>query len=200
MIIFTGTGRSGTGWLAQCFYANHEYRAREFVKQMWPNMAYDWSSPDRRIGAMRWLLSGVDQKTFKDSCNLYVHFLDAVHIVFPAARIVVCERNKDDYVKSAVMRGWHKYHGYHCEPGKSDPAYAAWGGMTPEERCGWQWTFRLAKARERLQTVPEHLVLWCKLEDISQDLSPVEQFLGIEADNTWRNRRYLRGRAIHAHQ
>lgn len=198
MIIFTGTGRSGTGWLAQCFSAQHEFRARQFVKVQWPEMEYDWSDPQRRIAAMRWLLAGVDIKSFGDSCNLYVHFLDALYTIDPTVKIVVCERNREDYVKSAVNRGWHNYKGYHCAPAPSDAISASWASMGPQERCGWQWSFRLNKARERLATVPPESYLWCHLEDITQDLLPVEQFLGMPANDEWRNKHYVRGRSIYA--
>jgi len=36
MVIFTGTGRSGTKWLASCFGAYHGFYNKEFIREKWP--------------------------------------------------------------------------------------------------------------------------------------------------------------------
>ena len=196
MIIFTGTGRSGTGLYAKLFGAHHEYNI-QFLTQYFE---YKSSGGDpfgefqSRKNIIKKHLKDVDTKTFRDSSNPYVHFLDALHDIDNDIRIVFGVRDGRDFVVSGITRGYHnekKYQLFSMIPIKEDPCYDMWPKMTPMERCAWMWSFRNQKALDRLATVPEPNKFIVKLEDINNIdvLTSLEDFVGFKS-----KRRFLKKR------
>lgn len=179
MVIFTGTGRSGTKWLAACFDAYHEFCTKEFIIEKWPGLKNSWENYDERLEAMKWHLRYVDLKKFRDSSNIYIHFLDVLSVIDPDIRIVLCIRNEDDFIRSALNKGWHtdRYTGYHCRP------IAGWGNLNDTQKMQWLYKFKLDIAKKRLNNVPSKNKFICNLEKISVDIKPVEKFLGITANS-----------------
>ena len=209
MIIFTGTGRSGTRYYSKVFETHQEFRAEELVGQFkaLPH-AYApptdlLADPQLRLQIMRRHLSGVDLATFRDSSNLYVHFLDALLALDPGVKIVLGVRDGRDFARSAITRGWHlpdayrrksrhvrafmrqiadlvgyelpgRYWGFWVRPAKDDPWFPVWGKLSAIERAAWLWQWRNEKALERLAAVPRTSWTIVRLEDVMGDGPPPE--------------------------
>ena len=203
MIIFTGTGRSGTGLYEKLFNTYHEYNVSFITKYF----TYPPSIPDpfvdfeRRKRIMMAHLKDVDIDSFRDSSNPYIHFLDALYVLDKNIRIVLGVRDGRDFVTSAITRGYHdenKYRLFSMIPTEGDPYYEKWAQMTPLKRCAWMWVYRNQKALDRWETVPEknkHLV---RLEDIGNMdvLEELEEFLGLKAERKWLNRKVNANRGL----
>ncbi len=113
MIVFTGSGRSGTGLYSKIFNAHHEYNVRGLVGQLralpgYYNAPSDLLADIRlRRAMMQTHLKGVDLAAFRDSSNPYVHFLDVMHEIDPNVRIVLGVRDGRDFARSGITRGYH---------------------------------------------------------------------------------------------
>lgn len=112
MIVFTGSGRSGTGLYSKIFNAHHEYNVRGLVGQLkalpgYYNAPSDLLADIRlRRAMMKTHLAGVDLATFRDSSNPYVHFLDVMYEIAPSVRIVLGVRDGRDFTRSGITRGY----------------------------------------------------------------------------------------------
>ena len=108
MIVFTGSGRSGTGLYSKIFNAHHEYNVRGLVGQLralpgYYNAPSDLLADIRlRRAMMQTHLKGVDLAAFRDSSNPYVHFLDVMHEIDPNIRIVLGVRDGRDFARSGI--------------------------------------------------------------------------------------------------
>lgn len=113
MILFTGSGRSGTGLYSKLFATHHEYQVSRLARII--RELPDFYSPPHdlladastRLCIMRRHLDGVDLRTFRDSSNPYVHLLDAAFAMDPDVRIVLGTRDGRDFVRSGITRGYH---------------------------------------------------------------------------------------------
>lgn len=205
MIIFTGSGRSGTGLYAKLFDAHHEYRVEELIRRHFPSPllpmpADPFADFAVRLRIMQDHLRGVDLKAFRDSSNPYVSFLDALYAIDPDVKIVLGLRDGRDFAVSGITRGYHlggKYTGYSMTPELDDPYCPYWSLMTPIEKMAWWWTYRHRRAIERLATVPRANILVVRLEDFGGDtdlsrrtIEALEAFLGIPAHRQWLTQKY----------
>jgi len=188
VIIFTGTGRSGTGLYAKLFDAHHEYNVRFLTEYFHgqPCPTDPFADFDLRLSLMSAHLSRVDFATFRDSSNPYVHFLDALYALDPDVRIVLGVRDGRDFVASGVTRGYHdpdKYPLFSMIPTQDDPYYDKWPAMSPLERCAWMWTYRNQKALDRFSSVPTAHKRIVRLEDLRHrpTLKALETFAGVRA-------------------
>jgi hypothetical protein len=185
MLIITGTGRSGTATLARLFGGHHEFRVGYLLDKYF-SKADPHSDPfptmGRRIEAMLDLHQGVDLQTFVDSSNLYIHFIDAIAVLNPPAKFILCVRNGKDFVRSAFSRKWHEMRSFGAVPQSSDPYFVKWKRMTPLQRNAWIWTYRNKKALQGLSTIPERRKLIVRIEDIgkARTLDMLEEFAGIK--------------------
>lgn len=196
MIIFTGTGRSGTALYAKLFNAHHEYNVKYLTQYFKLNNFtkdpfYDF---DTRVKLMKEHLMDIDKSKFRDSSNPYVHFLDALYFLDSDIKIVLGVRDGRDFVVSGITRGYHdeeKYPLFSMLPTKDNPYYEKWADMTPLERCAWMWTYRNQKALDRLANVPEDNKCIVKLEELQNDLelSKLEEFLDIKAKKKYIKRK-----------
>jgi len=50
---------------------------------------------------------GIDRRTFVDSSNLYIYFIDALYLLNPDAKLSSRAQRKD-FVRSAFSRRWHE--------------------------------------------------------------------------------------------
>lgn len=192
MIIFTGTGRSGTALYSKLFNTLHEYNVsylRQYFKYS-PDESDPFADFETRIRIMKEHLKDVNIESFRDSSNPYIHFLDALYAIDNDVRIVLGIRDGRDFVISGITRGYHderKYPLFSMMPTLGDPYYEKWHKMTPIERCAWIWVYRNQKALERWKDIPmknKHIV---KLEDIGDrdTLDKLEEFLGVKAKRKW---------------
>ena len=192
MLIITGTGRCGTMWLAKCFHAHHEYHAAK-MERVWPKFKIQGSETfndyPKRLQFMKTHLSDVgNQMDFKDSSNLYVHFLDALYEIEPTLKVILIVRDFEPFERSALKRMWHTYLGYHRCP------VDGWGKMDAHQRMRWVYDFRINKAKERMAVLPENQRIICRLEDVARDITPLEEFVGVKANKEWTGRVANRGR------
>lgn len=127
------------------------------------------------------LHQGIDRRTFIDSSNLYIYFIDALYALDPSTRIIFLVRNGKDFVRSALSRRWHEQNIFGTRPLRDDPYYGKWPSMTPLQKNAWIWVFRNARALEGLKTVHESRKLIVKIEDMREPetLDRIEAFAGI---------------------
>ena len=199
MIIFTGTGRSGIEFYSRLFDTNHQYNVKELARHFPPtNITLDtapFKDLSTRVKIMRDHLKGVDIKTFRDSSNPYVSFLDALYEIDNNIKIVLGVRDGRAFVRSGITRGYHnenKYSGYSKTPCRDDPYFPLWTNMTPVERMAWMWNFRNSKALECLEHVPKENWMIVRLEDLTANeekskywIEMLEDFLCLKASRGW---------------
>ncbi len=200
MLIFTGTGRSGTGLYAKLFNGYHEYKNesyRPMLARYVPDIDHPKSDPfansEIRLRFVQELLQGVDLNTFCDSSNLYIHFLDALYALDPNVRIVLGVRDGRDFARSGITRGYHdpqRYNGWAMEPNADDPYFNRWKQMHPVEKMAWLWTSRNQKALDRLTLIPKENWMTIRLEDLTGEnsgtyLAQLEEFTGRKAVRSW---------------
>ncbi len=184
MLIITGTGRSGTGTLARLFGGHHEFRVGYLIEKYFSKAdphSDPFSTIEKRMEAVLDLHQGIDPQTFVDSSNLYIHFVDAVHLLNPSARFILCVRNGKDFVRSALSRRWHEMRSFGAIPQRDDPFFDGWETMGPLQKNAWIWVYRNKKALQGLSRVPEDRKLIIRIEDIgkAETLDGLEKFAGI---------------------
>ena len=183
MLIITGTGRSGTGTMAKLLGGHHEFRV-QYILDKYFLRAEPHSDPfdtiESRIKAMLDLHQGIDRKTFVDSSNLYIYFIDALYLLNPEIKIILLVRNGQDFVRSALSRGWHEHKAFGTVPMQNDPYFSKWDSLTPIQKNAWIWQYRNRKALEGLNVVPSTQKLVLRIEDIhkQETLSMLETFTG----------------------
>jgi hypothetical protein len=128
------------------------------------------------------LHQGVDRRSFVDSSNLYIHFLDAAYLLNPSAKFVLSVRNGKDFVRSAFSRGWHNIGSFGTVPLREDPCFSLWEAMSPLQRNAWIWSFRNRKALEGFGILPEGQKLIVRIEEVHRPevLDRIEHFTGIK--------------------
>lgn len=184
MLIITGTGRSGTAAMAKVFGGNHEYRAAYLLEKYFsgPDPHVDpFATIEQRITAVLDLHQGIDENSFVDSSNLYIHLIDAITILNPSARFVLAVRDGRDFVRSAYSRKWHERLSFGMVPPYGDPLLPKWAELTPLQKNAWIWNYRNLTALNSLKAVPGKQKLIMKIEDLgtSDCLDRLEAFSGI---------------------
>ncbi len=126
------------------------------------------------------LHQGIDRRTFIDSSNLYIYFIDALCALDTSTRVILLVRNGKDFVRSALSRRWHEQNIFGTFPLRDDPYYEKWPSMTPIQKNAWIWVFRNMRALEGLKTVHESRKLIVKVEDMRdpKTLDRIEAFAG----------------------
>jgi hypothetical protein len=185
MLIITGTGRSGTETLARLFGGHHEFRVGYLLDKYFSKAdPHSDSFPTMRekVEAMLDLHQGIDRQTFVDSSNLYIHFIDAVSVLNPSVKFILCVRNGKDFVRSAFSRKWHELGSFGAVPRNNDPYFKKWKRMNPLQRNAWIWVYRNMKALHGLSTIPESRKLIVRIEDINRTgtLDALEEFAGMK--------------------
>ena len=183
MLIITGTGRSGTGTMAELLDGHHEFRVN-YILDKYFLRADPHSDPfdtlDKRTRVILDLHQGIDRETFIDSSNLYIYFIDALYLLNPDTKFIFVVRNGKDFVRSALSRSWHEHNVLGTVPQRSDPYFEKWVSMTPLQKNAWIWQYRNSKALEGLRVVPEKQKLVIKIEDLGKQetLDELELFTG----------------------
>ncbi len=184
MLIITGTGRCGTATLARIFGGHHEFRVRYILDKYF--LGADPSSDpfdtiEKRLGVMLDLHQGIDRRTFVDSSNLYIHFIDAIYMLDRSVKFILSVRNGRDFVRSAFSRGWHEQNIFGTVPLRDDAYYERWPSLTPIQKNAWIWVSRNRKALEGLQNIPPGQKLIVRIEDIRKEntLDMFSTFAGI---------------------
>lgn len=185
MLIIMGTGRSGTATLARMVGGHHEYRVQYLLDKYFSKTTPyldPFDTLGKRIVAMLDLFQGIETGDFKDSSNLYIHFIDAVYILYPSARFILSVRNGKDFARSTFSRRWHERTVFGNVPLRDDPYFGRWDAMSPLQKNAWLWTCRNSKALEGLKAVPDEQKLIVRIEDLAREdiLTSIEKFTGTE--------------------
>ncbi|MDA8240266.1 MAG: hypothetical protein M0Z67_07835 [Nitrospiraceae bacterium] len=185
MLIITGTGRCGTATLARIFGGHHEFRGGYILDKYF--LGADPSSDpfdtiEKRLAVMLDLHQGIDRRTFVDSSNLYIHFIDALYMLDPSVKFALSVRNGRDFVRSAFSRRWHEQNIFGTVPLRDDAYYERWPSLPPIQKNAWIWVSRNSKALDGLKGVPEGSKIIVKIEDIGKEetLRKLESYSGIE--------------------
>jgi hypothetical protein len=183
VLIITGTGRSGTASMAKVFGGSHEFRVNYILDKYF--LSADPSSdpfdtPEKRLKVILDLHQGIDGKTFVDSSNLYIHFIDALYLLNPEIKIIHTVRNGKDFVRSAYSRRWHEQNTFGAVPLRTDRYYGQWSSFSPIEKNAWIWTWRNRKALEGLRLLPAKQKFILRIEDMQkkETLDLLELFAG----------------------
>jgi hypothetical protein len=195
MLIITGTGRCGTGMLSKLFGGFHEYEARYLLDHYFhchnPSLPL-FHSLEAKIEAIQKAHGKIESTRFVNASNLYIHFLDAIHALYPEAKVILIIRNGKDFARSAISRQWHTYREFGIVPLIDDPYYEQWESMNPFQKAAWIWTYRNRLALNCLASIPHDRQCIVRLEDCSNDetLERLETFAEINiTDKNWAKRR-----------
>ena len=82
-----------------------------------------FESIEMRTRVMLDLHQGTDRKTFVDSSNLYIYFIDALYLLDPEIKILLTVRNGQDFVRSALSRRWHEHNAFGTVPLRNDRCF-----------------------------------------------------------------------------
>jgi len=183
VLIITGTGRSGTGTMAKLLGGYHEFRVNYILDKYFLRTdphSDPFDSIEMRTRVMLDLHQGTDRKTFVDSSNLYIYFIDALYLLDPEIKILLTVRNGQDFVRSALSRRWHEHNAFGTVPLRNDRYFPKWDSLTPIQKNAWAWQYRNRKALEGLSAVPAKQKLVLRIEDIhkQETLSMLEAFTG----------------------
>jgi hypothetical protein len=123
---------------------------------------------------------GNRRRTFVDSSNLYIYFIDALHLLNPDAKFILTVRNGKDFVRSAFSRRWHEQNAFGTVPPVNDRYFKQWDSLTPIQKNAWIWDYRNRKALEGLKLIPREQKLVLRIEDIDKQdtLDRLESFTG----------------------
>jgi len=183
MLIITGTGRSGTATMAKLLGGFHEFRVNYILdKYFLPPAPHSdpFGSVEKRLMVLLDLHQGIDRRTFVDSSNLYIYFIDALYLLNPDAKFILTVRNGKDFVRSAFSRRWHEQYVFGTVPPDNDRYFKQWGSLTPIQKNAWIWDYRNRKALEGLKVIPDGQKLVLRIEDIflQETLRRLESFTG----------------------
>ena len=157
--------------MAKLLGGHHEFRVH-YVLDKYFLRADPHSDPfdtvEKRIRVMLDLHQGIDRKTFVDSSNLYIYFIDALYLLNPEIKIVLTVRNGQDFVRSAFSRRWHERNLFGTVPLSNDPYFSKWDSLTPIQKNAWIWQYRNRKALEGLSALPATQKLVLRIEDIQK--------------------------------
>lgn len=185
MLIITGTGRSGTATLATLLGGHHEFRVNYILEKYFlkedPH-ADLFGTIEKRISVIMDLHQGVDEKSFVDSSNLYIYFIDAIHILNPSARFILAVRDGRDFVRSSFSRKWHESKTFGTVPLYGDAYFEKWNEMTPIQKNAWIWTYRNKQALQGLGPLPAGQKLTIRIEDLANPgkIDLIENFTGLK--------------------
>lgn len=181
--------------MAKLFGGYHEFRVN-YILDKYFQRADPHSDPfdtvEKRIMVMLDLHQGIDRKTFVDSSNLYIYFIDALFLLNPEIKIILAVRNGKDFVRSAFSRQWHEQNAFGTVPLKNDRYFKEWDSLTPIQKNAWIWQHRNNKALEGLKAVPEDRKRILRIEDVhkKETLDMLEVFTGKILDRDLAEIRY----------
>jgi len=181
--------------MARLLGGNHEFRV-SYILEKYFSDTDPYSDPfdtiEKRISVVLDLLQGVESEAFIDSSNLYIHFMDAVHVLYPSAKFILTVRNGRDFVRSAFSRRWHEKVMFGTVPQKNDPYFDKWDLMTPLQKNAWIWSYRNKKAIEGLKVIPEKQKFILRIEDITKTevQNSLQAFSGIKINRSTAEKKY----------
>jgi hypothetical protein len=161
----------------------HEFRVNYILDKYFLRAAPHsdpFDTVEKRLMVMLDLHQGIDRRTFVDSSNLYIYFIDALSLLNPEAKFILTVRNGKDFVRSAFSRRWHEHIAFGTVPQDNDRYFEEWDSLTPIQKNAWIWDYRNRKALEGLKLIPREKKLVLRIEDIDKQdtLDRLESFTG----------------------
>lgn len=169
--------------MAKLLGGKHEFRVHYILDKYFlradPN-SDPFDTVEKRIRVILDLHQGIDSKTFVDSSNLYIYFIDALYLLNPEIKIILMVRNGQDFVRSALSRRWHEHNAFGTAPLRNDRYFSKWDSLTPIQKNAWIWEYRNRKALDGLSTLPAKQRLVLRIEDVhkQETLCMLEAFTG----------------------
>lgn len=183
MKIALGTGRCGTKTLAELFGMHHERKIEDFVTPWQLEHQHQYEAipwPDK-AGLLAARFAEIDVARYRESNNLYIHFVRELHAMDPDIRIVLLVRDLFDFIRSAYSRGWHTRGVFGHRPAPDDPAWGRWPFWSPVVQCAWIWQWRNTVALDALEDIPRDRWMLVNAHDIYARASDIAAFYGIAA-------------------
>ncbi|WP_164510867.1 sulfotransferase [Nonlabens xiamenensis] len=190
-VFVLNTGRSGSAFIQRIFKNYSEIDAHH---EAFPNLFllsdYALFNQDKhetlqmifesaRIELM--LQSSIQNKIYLESNQCLVFYIHQIKSLFPKAKFVHLTRHPGDFIRSAIMKGWHRNDTV-WEMGRiKNPDRSVWESYSQIEKLAWVWNATHDFIEEfKKDHLPCFLTL--KLEDLTKDLTVLKslfQFIGI---------------------
>jgi len=186
MIIATGTGRCGTKTMAELFDMHHEWKIRDLIHPWYwqpGNQGDPW--PDR-LATMMQHLSGQDLKIWRESNNVYIHFIpqlsEMADLSGASFRLVWLIRDPREFCRSAIARKWHTRGIWSMCPDRGRPSAAKWEGWSDMQRTAWIWSWRNNLVRKAVRSIPDESWMMVRTQDIYPRAEEIARLYGIDPD------------------
>lgn len=174
-VFFLNTGRSGSGFLENVFSYIEPIRAyhEAFPNLMFfPNYAFhnqhEHTVLQKVFEASRielMLEAFIHGKLYVETNHCLVFFVRQISFLFPKARFIHVLRHPGEFVRSAIMKGWHKNNSIWENHRIRMNDEVVWQQMSQTERLAWTWANTHAFI-ENFKVSTQHDVLTIKLEDL----------------------------------
>ncbi|MCP4052089.1 MAG: sulfotransferase [Mesoflavibacter sp.] len=191
-VFVLNTGRSGSAFIQTIF--NHFDRVDSYHEAS-PNLFllsnYAFSNQENEevltkiFEASRLeliLKSSVNQKIYLESNQCLVFYINQIFKIFPKARFVHLTRHPGDFVRSAIMKGWHKNDSV-WEMGRiKSEEKDLWNSYSQIEKLGWVWK-ETHNFIELSKTNNHKNFLTLRLEDLTSNIETFKillEFVGID--------------------
>lgn len=194
-VFVLSTGRSGSKYIhrilsqARSIISFHEATP---ILMYFSNFAYHNQHQPKVLQAMfqaarmELLLDAYNKdKTYIESNQCLVFFTPVIKELFKNVRFIHLVRNPGDFVRSAIMKGWHANDSI-WESGRvkmKDPE--TWNSLSHIEKLAWVWSTTNSFISDFLSTLPIWQHKTVRMEDLvadSQVLEDLLQFIGCHDD------------------
>jgi hypothetical protein len=155
----------------------HEYRIGDLIS---PWKAQNRYLPDPwpdRVETLKSHLQGKDLEAYRESNNLYIHFIPEIMSLSPASKIILLMRSKADFIKSAIKRGWHNRTIFSLMPEEGWQV-----GTSAEEKAAWIYEWRNGIAFDALARVNPDAWMVVATHDIYSRADEMASFYGVPYD------------------
>ena len=193
-VFVVGTGRCGTGAIAQAFSGHHEFNIwkplfghMNFVQTFFdPKNPKEYVFTNKQYNRMLMdkLFQNIPSSDFLDADNTLSHFIDVLHEKFIDAKFILLIRDGRDYVTSAANRTWHTYECLDHKPLPGDEYYKEWYKLSTIQKNAWSWKYKNERCLEYFKLLPENQKMIFKIEDSKspEKIKELEEFTGMKCD------------------
>jgi hypothetical protein len=191
-VFILNTGRSGSAFIKTIFdqfdsiEAHHEAFPNLFLLS---NFAY---SNQQNIEALEKIFeaarmelilkSAIENKIYIESNQCLVFYVNQIKHLFPQARFIHLTRHPGDFVRSAIMKGWHKNDSV-WELGRIKSSNKQkWDSFSQTEKLSWVW-HSTHNYIEQFKLIHNDSFLTLRLEDLIADTVNFKElltFIGVD--------------------
>lgn len=185
-VFFLNTGRSGSAFLESVFKQFNNIDAYHEASpnlMMFPNYAFHNQSESKMLAniflaarAELMLNSFIKNKIYIETNHCLVFFSNQIKEIFPKARFVHILRHPGSFVRSAVMKGWHKNDSIWENNRVRIQDEEDWKRLTQIERLAWTWNATHSFI-ENFKATTDADFLTVKLEDLISSSNSFNQML-----------------------